>query len=103
MVSLKPMENFDRYGIVEINDERIISFNEKRHCGKGLINGGTYFLSKEWLNKTASGMKYSFEKDILEKIVSKESIGYYISDGYFIDIGIPEDYNRALKELPGLL
>ena len=100
MVALKPMENFERYGTVCINDERIVSFNEKRYCEKGLINGGTYLLSKEWLDKRAPGKKYSFEKDILEKIVDKESVGYYISDGYFIDIGVPEDYLKAGKELP---
>ena len=100
MVALKPLENFERYGTVEINEARIISFNEKRYCRKGLINGGTYLLSKEWLNKKALAKKYSFEKDILETVIGIESIGYYISDGYFIDIGIPEDYERALNELP---
>jgi D-glycero-alpha-D-manno-heptose 1-phosphate guanylyltransferase len=103
MVALKPMENFERYGTVGINDDRIVSFNEKRYCRKGLINGGTYLLSKEWLDKRAPGKKYSFEKDILEKVVDKESVGYYISDGYFIDIGVPEDYIKAGKELPDLL
>lgn len=100
MLALKPMENFERYGNVETSTEGIISFNEKSQCEKGLINGGTYFLSKEWLNKITSAKKYSFEKDILEKIAGKESIGYFISDGYFIDIGIPEDYERAVRELP---
>jgi len=103
MVALKPMENFERYGNVEINAERIIKFSEKSLCRKGLINGGTYLLSKEWLNKLTSAKKYSFEKDILEKIAVKGSIGYFISDGYFIDIGIPEDYGRAVKELPSMV
>jgi D-glycero-alpha-D-manno-heptose 1-phosphate guanylyltransferase len=103
MVALKPMENFERYGTVEINAERITSFNEKRHCEKGLINGGIYIISKDWLGKRAPGKKYSFEKDVLEKVVGRESIGYYISNGYFIDIGIPEDYRRAAKELPDLI
>jgi D-glycero-alpha-D-manno-heptose 1-phosphate guanylyltransferase len=103
MIALKPMENFERYGNVSIDHERIISFNEKEFCGKGLINGGTYLLSKEWLNKNASAIKYSFEKDILEKVVDNDNISYYISDEYFIDIGIPEDYLKASAELPDLV
>src|SRR5665213_3576816 len=39
-LSLKPMHNFDRYGVVELNDDdRIISFQEKQFYKSGLING----------------------------------------------------------------
>jgi D-glycero-alpha-D-manno-heptose 1-phosphate guanylyltransferase len=102
MLALKPMVNFERYGTVVTGCERIISFNEKKFCEKGLINGGTYLMKKNWLHECAPGKKFSFEKDILEKYVTKEEIAYYISAGYFIDIGVPEDYLRACEELPGL-
>jgi D-glycero-alpha-D-manno-heptose 1-phosphate guanylyltransferase len=102
MVALKPMIKFDRYGAVITNGDRIISFNEKRFCEKGLINGGVYMVIKDWLNERAMGKVFSFEKDILEKLVGVDNITSYISDGYFIDIGIPEDYMRASEELPGL-
>jgi D-glycero-alpha-D-manno-heptose 1-phosphate guanylyltransferase len=85
MITLKPMVNIDRYGAVVT------------------INGGVYLINKDWLRSRASGNVYSFEKDILEKLVSKEDIGYFISDGYFIDIGIPEDYKKAIEELPGIV
>ena len=39
--------------------------------------------------------KFSFEKDILEANVSKLPFYAFQSDGYFIDIGIPEDYKKA--------
>jgi D-glycero-alpha-D-manno-heptose 1-phosphate guanylyltransferase len=102
MIALKPMINFDRYGTVVTRGNRIISFNEKKFAETGLINGRIYLLNKKWLNKNTPGKVYSFEKDILEKVENRQNIGYYISDGYFIDIGIPEDYMRASEELPGL-
>jgi D-glycero-alpha-D-manno-heptose 1-phosphate guanylyltransferase len=41
---LKPMENFDRYGVVELNeDDSIKSFEEKKFYKKGLINGAFIF------------------------------------------------------------
>jgi D-glycero-alpha-D-manno-heptose 1-phosphate guanylyltransferase len=101
-VALKPMGNFDRYGSVTINRNRITSFNEKKQSEKGLINGGTYLISKAWLIDKAPGKLFSFEKDLMEKAVNDAVITYYISDTYFIDIGIPEDYERAAKELPRL-
>lgn len=102
MVALKPMVNFDRYGAVVTSEEKIISFNEKKFCEEGLINGGIYMVIKDWLNERAISKVFSFEKDILENLVNKDYITYYISDGYFIDIGIPEDYKRASEELPDL-
>jgi D-glycero-alpha-D-manno-heptose 1-phosphate guanylyltransferase len=103
MVALKPMINFDRYGAVVTSGDRIISFNEKKFCEKGFINGGIYMLMKDWLNERVAGKVFSFEKDILEKLVDVDHIGSYISDGYFIDIGIPEDYEKAFRELPGIV
>ena len=99
-VALKPMINFNRYGSVTTKWRQDYFFNEKKYCEAGFINGGIYILRKEWLIKKAPGKVFSFEKDILEKNVKKDFITSYISDTYFIDIGIPEDYMRALKDLP---
>lgn len=100
-VALKPMTDFERYGSVVIEDKRIISFDEKKFCAEGLINGGIYILRKEWIAKNAPSSKFSFEKDIMEKRVASDIITGYVSNAYFIDIGIPEDYERAMRELPG--
>lgn len=102
-VALKPMTGFDRYGSVTIEGERILSFNEKRYCENGLINGGIYIIDRQWIKSNAPGEIFSFEKDLLEKYVNKDFISYFLSDTYFIDIGIPEDYLRAVKELPNLI
>jgi D-glycero-alpha-D-manno-heptose 1-phosphate guanylyltransferase len=100
---LKPMNNFDRYGVVELDDnDLIISFKEKQFYNNGLINGGVYTLNtKAFLNKNLSE-KFSFEKDYLEKFVDEEKMYGLIQDEYFIDIGIPEDYERAKDELKDL-
>ena len=98
-VALKPMKDFDRYGSVTLAGERIISFNEKRYCSEGLINGGIYIVNSGWLRKNSPGPRFSFEKDIMEKRVGNDIVNSYISDSYFIDIGVPEDYEKAGKEL----
>jgi D-glycero-alpha-D-manno-heptose 1-phosphate guanylyltransferase len=99
-IALKKMVNFDRYGTVTPMGNGIISFREKAQCKEGLINSGIYYIDKEWYKKHAPGEIFSFEKDILEKYVSDEKISGFEFNGYFIDIGIPEDYLRASKELP---
>lgn len=98
-IALKPMFEFDRYGTVELNDEhRIISFNEKKYCAHGLINGGVYYFKKSLFDKISTEKKFSFEKDVLEKHLEELNIQGKIFDNYFIDIGIPEDYNKAQED-----
>jgi D-glycero-alpha-D-manno-heptose 1-phosphate guanylyltransferase len=99
-LSLKPMNNFNRYGVVELNnDDSIKSFKEKQFYESGLINGGVYALNAEEYMKEITGEKFSFEKDYLEKYVGKRNMYAKVQDEYFIDIGIPEDYEKAQKEL----
>ncbi|MBL0146358.1 MAG: nucleotidyltransferase family protein [Chitinophagaceae bacterium] len=99
-LALKPMEKFDRYGAVEINSNSIItSFKEKKYYKEGLINGGCYILNvSQFCTKTFPKI-FSFEKDYLEKYVTQHKIYGQIHNAYFIDIGIPEDYEKAQTEL----
>ncbi|NDW18065.1 D-mannose-1-phosphate guanyltransferase [Dysgonomonas sp. 216] len=102
-LSLKPMTNFDRYGSVDIDyEERIINFNEKAFCNTGLINGGTYLINKKIFNSLSLPDKFSFEKDILEnKDIGLKMYGY-VEDQYFIDIGIPSDFEKANSDFKNL-
>ncbi|GAC1388980.1 MAG: hypothetical protein NVSMB45_18840 [Ginsengibacter sp.] len=94
------MNHFDRYGVVVINDKHeVVSFQEKKYYEEGLINGGTYVVNVEQFLKAAPGEKFSFEKDFMERRYNQETIFGFVSSGYFIDIGIPEDYERAQQEL----
>lgn len=99
-LSLKPMDNFDRFGVVELTqDGQIKAFKEKMHFDAGLINGGCYVLDvARFLNKMAA-TKFSFEKDYLENHVETGKLYGQAQDVYFIDMGVPEDYLRAQQEL----
>ncbi len=99
-LSLKPMQNFERYGVVELNDHQSISsFKEKQFYENGLINGGLYAIHVQSFLQKKLAEKFSFEKDYLEKYFTEGKMYGSVQDEYFIDIGIPEDYSRANKEL----
>ena len=110
-VALKPMKDFDRYGAVSVTPDcfpvtpdliggltRVVAFHEKEHVDEGLINGGVYALNG--LDLALFPEKFSFEKDVLEPFAAAGKVGGWVSDSYFIDIGIPDDYARAQTELP---
>jgi len=95
-LSLKQLQNFDRYGTVKLDKEqRIQEFTEKQLMSEGLINGGVYYLSKKLFDKVEVSNKFSLEKDVLEKYVHTLKFYGKTFGGYFIDIGIPEDYQKA--------
>ncbi len=101
VLALKPMQDFDRYGLVSVDENnRILEFKEKKYCKEGLINGGIYCFDTNWAKDLGLSGQFSFEKEILEAFVKSHSFLGFISEGYFIDIGIPEDYERAQVELP---
>ncbi len=99
-LALKLMTNFYRYGVIELNeDDSIKSFNEKKYYKDGFINGGLYMLNVSKFLSESFPEKFSFETAYLEKFYHQHKMFGLIQDDYFIDIGIPEDYERAGKEL----
>lgn len=99
-LALKPMEHFDRYGSVELDaDGNIIRFREKKYVDHGHINGGVYLLNRVSFLKNKFPPVFSFEKNYLEAYSDSTYFIGVVQDKYFIDIGIPEDYERSQQEL----
>jgi D-glycero-alpha-D-manno-heptose 1-phosphate guanylyltransferase len=99
-IVLRQVDDVSRYGAVERDDDyRIIRFNEKgEKSGKGMINGGIYLINKKFFEKIEFPEKFSIEKDCFEKMVHTFPFYGTICKQYFIDIGIPEDYQKAQDE-----
>ena len=99
-LALKPMQNFDRYGVVLLNEDNTVkSFKEKQFYIEGLINGGVYVIHKTPFLQHRFPEKFSMEKDYLEAYYTTGEIYGCIQEGYFIDIGIPADLEKAQTEL----
>lgn len=100
-LAMRRVENAARYGTIKANGLRkIYAFKEKDGEEKqGLINGGVYILNKDvFLQHTEANKNFSIEKDFFEKKVSELNIFGFEYQGYFIDIGIPEDFSKAQKD-----
>jgi D-glycero-alpha-D-manno-heptose 1-phosphate guanylyltransferase len=100
-IALRRMFNFDRYGLVSADKEgRVTAFLEKKYSEEGLINAGVYLLKASlMLDLFSNNEKFSFEKDFMEKYLERLNIYGLELDAYFIDIGIPEDFQKANLDL----
>lgn len=96
-IAVKPEKNSSRYGTVRSNENgRVEEFREKGQSQTGDINGGLYLLKRSALETQPAA--FSFEKDFMEKNAVRLPFYVYRSSGYFIDIGIPEDFYKAQED-----
>jgi D-glycero-alpha-D-manno-heptose 1-phosphate guanylyltransferase len=76
-----------------------VGFSEKNGSGPGLINAGCYVFGTDRLDRFPINKNFSIENDFLSQEVGRIPMNLYVSKGFFIDIGIPEDFQRAQWEL----
>lgn len=97
---LRKVEDCSRYGTVKMDGNRVMAFNEKSETGgEGVINGGVYCMKASLLDEIPEG-KVSLENEMIPMWLKK---GYvlkaFVNDGYFIDIGVPDDYFRFRNDV----
>ncbi|MCX6281117.1 MAG: nucleotidyltransferase family protein [Bacteroidetes bacterium] len=102
-LALRKLANTGRYGRVTLNRQRrIAGFEEKtENSGPGLISAGVYIMEKLFIMKPVFRGRFSIEKDCFETNYNTNRMFGYPAEGYFLDIGIPEDYQKAQHEFKG--
>jgi D-glycero-alpha-D-manno-heptose 1-phosphate guanylyltransferase len=103
IIVAREVDDTFRYGRLELHEGRLCGLTEKGVSGPGLINAGCYVLPSTQLNDSMLGLAFSFETDYLTFAVKRDIYYCFVSHGKFIDIGVPEDYARAQRELGQLV
>ncbi|MFT8245490.1 HAD-IIIA family hydrolase [Roseomonas sp. BN140053] len=105
-VALRAVPDTSRYGVVREAGGRITEFRPRppqdSPAAPGLINAGLYVVRRDPLMERLEPV-CSLEADVLPRLAAEGRLGGSVLDGYFIDIGVPEDLARARAELPGRL
>jgi D-glycero-alpha-D-manno-heptose 1-phosphate guanylyltransferase len=73
----------------------VTAFAEKGIAGPGLINAGAYVLPSEFFAHRHRQPPFSIETDVLTELATQGGLALFETQGQFIDIGVPEDYQRA--------
>ena len=104
-IALAQVKDPDRYGSVSCDPQgRVVGFVEKGGAPEDsrdapYINGGVYLLDRKILKDIPAGRAVSIEKEIFPALVGGDLYGFPAS-GYFVDIGVPHDFERAQLEFP---
>jgi D-glycero-D-manno-heptose 1,7-bisphosphate phosphatase len=99
---LRRMTDTGRFGVVECEGDRVTAFHERPAAPRpGLVNAGIYLFSRDIVEEIPPAA--SLERDLLPGLAARGVLHCTVADGYFIDIGVPEDLARARREMPGRL
>ena len=97
IIVTRRVSDCSRYGRIIKRNEYLFGFEERGTRGAGLINAGCYVLNKGFLDPFSLGYEFSFEKEILQNKEKSSQFLVFESHGFFIDIGVPDDYILAKK------
>jgi len=95
VIVVREVTDTARFGRVVLDGGRVTSFLEKGIAGKGMINAGCYLLPKNVLDDFLSGQNFSLETDFFCVAIQSMKFSGFVTQGLFIDIGVPDDYTLA--------
>jgi NDP-mannose synthase len=85
------------FGVLATKDGQVTEFTEKPTLTYR-ISMGVYGMSKRTLADYPSGIPLGFDELVLDLLAKKQAPSEYGFDGYWLDIGRPDDYDRANAE-----
>ncbi len=101
-ILLRPVADAARYGAVDVVGDRVTAFREKDgRPGPATINAGVYAFDRRVLDHVSAHC--SLERETMPALAAAGALRATVADGYFIDIGVPDDLTRAQTELPAQL
>ncbi|MEZ5317056.1 MAG: NDP-sugar synthase [Vicinamibacterales bacterium] len=103
-IVLTPVDNPTAYGLVETDpDGNVQAFLEKPSADQircDTINAGIYILEPETLDRIPAETVYSIERAYFPSLIEQqETFVAYVYRGYWIDIGTPEKYRQAHRDI----
>jgi NDP-mannose synthase len=86
------------YGVLQIDStHRLTGFSEKPQT-EYLVSMGIYAVNRKILQFVPPNSKYGFD-DLMKDLLAKaETVDVEPYEGYWLDIGRPDDYMRAVEE-----
>jgi NDP-sugar pyrophosphorylase family protein len=86
------------YGVLEIGqDNKLVNFIEKPTSLYN-VSMGVYMVNREVLNYIPENRFYGFDHLMLDLIANKQPATVRIHSGYWLDIGRPDDYEKACND-----
>ncbi|MEU7042067.1 sugar phosphate nucleotidyltransferase [Streptomyces varsoviensis] len=88
------------FGVLTTESDRVVGFTEKPSMDYR-VSMGVYGISRDALARYTPGLPLGFDELVLDLLAEGTPPRAYAFDGYWLDIGRPDDYDRANAEFAG--
>jgi len=85
------------FGVLTVEAGRVVGFVEKPTLNYE-VSMGVYAVSRSALAGYPAGEALGFDRLVIDLLAAGRNPASYAFDGYWLDIGRPEDYDRANSE-----
>ncbi|HEY1759753.1 MAG TPA: sugar phosphate nucleotidyltransferase [Bryobacteraceae bacterium] len=86
------------YGVLEVDGANVLSCFKEKPTHRYLVSMGVYAVSRSLLERVPSNVKYGFDDLMRDMLARGEAVRVEPYNGYWLDIGRPDDYERAIDE-----
>lgn len=90
------------YGVLEVGPDRQLRNFQEKPKATFEVSMGVYMASREILRFLPSAGPYGFDSLMLELIRRQAPVAVKSFDGYWLDIGRPDDYEQAIEEFDAM-
>lgn len=86
------------YGVLHNNDKSELIRFEEKPINEYLVSMGIYMMNKKNLQHIPYNTFFGFDQ-LMNTLIEKDILPYiYEFDGYWLDIGRPDDYEKAIND-----
>ena len=89
------------FGVLTVQGGKVVGFVEKPKLNYE-VSMGVYAVSRSTLATYPAGEALGFDRLVLDLLAAGRNPASYLFEGYWLDIGRPEDYDRANAEFAAL-
>lgn len=100
-ISSMRRQNLIDYGVLETSGGKLTGFREKPRVDYD-VSMGVYMVSRRAVARIPAGAAYGFDTLMLDLLAAGTPATVRMFDGYWLDIGRPDDYMRAIEEFDAM-
>jgi NDP-sugar pyrophosphorylase family protein len=97
-ISSYQREQMSDYGVLELNASDILTGFKEKPTVSYNVSMGIYAVSKRVLKTIPDNVPFGFDHLMLALLKKKENVCVACHKGYWLDIGRPDDYEKAIEE-----
>ena len=102
-ISSHKREQVNEYGVLDVNGESVLTGFYEKPVTEFIVSMGIYVANKSILDYIPYNTAYGFDNLMLDLLKDKKEVSVKTYEGYWLDIGRPDDYATACNDIDNII